>query len=288
MDGVFLIDKTIGLTSRSVCNQISRAYKNKKVGHVGTLDPFASGLLIVAMGKCTKAVTFFDESIKEYEAVIQLFKETDTLDNTGKLIKEEPIKEIDIEEINEAINSFLGEVEQIPPMTSAIHVNGKRLYEYAHEGKEVTRPTRKVFIYDIKMKSYDKKSGLLAFYCKVSKGTYVRTLGSDIAKKLHTVGYLDSLRRVGVSPFQINETSSLEDVINKDINPLSTFDVLSRFINYITLDDKMILDIENGKVKYLNIDNNEKRIMVVDSKKRAIAIYERNGDNKLEFVRGLF
>ena len=288
MDGVFLIDKPIGLTSRSVCNQISRAYKNKKVGHVGTLDPFASGLLIVAMGKCTKAVTFFDESIKEYEAVIQLFKETDTLDNTGKLIKEEPIKEIDIEEINEAINSFLGEVEQIPPMTSAIHVNGKRLYEYAHEGKEVTRPTRKVFIYDIKMKSYDKKSGLLAFYCKVSKGTYVRTLGSDIAKKLHTVGYLDSLRRVGVSPFQINETSSLEDVINKDINPLSTFDVLSRFINYITLDDKMILDIENGKVKYLNIDNNEKRIMVVDSKKRAIAIYERNGDNKLEFVRGLF
>ncbi len=288
MDGIFLIDKPIGLTSRSVCNQISRAYKNKKVGHVGTLDPFASGLLIVAMGKCTKAVTFFDESIKEYEAVIQLFKETDTLDNTGKLIKEVLAKEIEAEEINKVLNSFLGEVEQIPPMTSAIHVNGKRLYEYAHEGKEVNRPTRKVFIYDIKMKSYDKKSGLLAFYCKVSKGTYVRTLGNDIAKKLHTIGYLDSLRRVGVSPFQINETSPLEDVINKNINPLSTFDVLSRFINYITFDDKMILDIENGKAKYLNIDNKEKRIMVVDSNKRAIAIYERNSDNKLEFVRGLF
>ena len=288
MDGIFLIDKPIGLTSRSVCNKISRAYQNKKVGHVGTLDPFASGLLIVAMGKCTKAVTFFDESIKEYEAVIQLGKETDTLDNTGSVIKEENLKTFSLEEIEDVLKSFLGESEQIPPMTSAIHVNGKRLYEYAYEGKEIDRPSRKISVYDIKLLSYDKNSGLLAFYSKVSKGTYVRTLGSDIAKKLGTIGYLDSLKRVGVSPFRIEETSSLDDVLNKNAKAYSTYEALSRFIKAVNFDDKIVLDIENGKHKYLDIETNENRIMVVDSKNNAIAIYEKNSDNKLEFVRGLF
>ena len=288
MDGIFLINKPIGITSRSVCTKISKAFKEKKVGHVGTLDPFASGLLIVAVGKCTKAVTFFDEAIKEYNATIQLGKETDTLDNTGKVIKEEPLKEYSLEEINKAINSFLGKQKQVPPMTSAIHINGRRLYEYAHEGKEVDRPSRDIEIFDIKMTSYDKKSGLLAFYCKVSKGTYVRTLGSDIAKKLGTIGYLEQLERVGVEPFNISETSSLEDVLEGKAKAYSTYEILSRFINVISFDDKKIEDIKNGKITYLenNIKNN--RILVVDSSNNAIAIYTRNQSGKLEFTRGLF
>ena len=150
MDGIFLIDKPIGLTSRSVCNKISRAYQNKKVGHVGTLDPFASGLLIVAMGKCTKAVTFFDESIKEYEAVIQLGKETDTLDNTGSVIKEENLKTFSLEEIEDVLKSFLGESEQIPPMTSAIKINGVKLYQLAHKGQEIDRPSRDIEIFKLR------------------------------------------------------------------------------------------------------------------------------------------
>lgn len=288
MDGIFLINKPIGLTSRSVCSKVSKSFKEKKVGHVGTLDPFASGLLIVACGKCTKAVTFFDEAIKEYKATIQLGKETDTLDNTGKVIKEETDKEYSEKEITDTLNSFLGDQKQVPPMTSAIHVNGRRLYEYAHEGKEVDRPYRDIHIYDIKLVSYDKKSGLLSFYCKVSKGTYVRTLGSDIAKKLGTIGYLETLERVGVYPFTIEETSSLEDVLEGKPKSYSTYDILSRFINTVSYDDQKVEDIKNGKIKYLDLKTNDNRILVIDSQKEAIAIYSRNKEGKLEFTRGLF
>ena len=210
MDGIILLDKPIGKTSREMCNEIGRIFHTKKVGHVGTLDPFASGLLIIAFNKATKAVTFFDESIKEYEAEIVLGKETDTLDNNGKLIKEEKVREYSLEEINNVLNSFLGEIEQVPPLTSAIHVNGKRLYEYAHKGEIVEIPSRKVFIHEIKLLSYE--GNILKIYAKVSKGTYIRTLGNDIAKKLGTVGYLSSLKRVGVSPFTIKETASFDEI----------------------------------------------------------------------------
>ena len=288
MDGIFLVNKPIGITSRSVCSKISKTFKEKKVGHVGTLDPFASGLLIVACGKCTKAVTFFDEAVKEYVATIQLGKETDTLDNTGKILKEETINEYSIDEIETALLSFLGEQKQVPPMTSAIHVNGRRLYEYAHEGKEIDRPSRDIHIYDIKMVSYDKKSGLLAFYCKVSKGTYVRTLGSDIAKKLGTIGYLEALERVGVAPFDIKETSSLEDVLEGKAKAYTTYEVLSRFINTVTFDNQKIEDIKNGKITYLELKTKDNRILVIDSNHEAIAIYTRSKDERLEFTRGLF
>ncbi len=288
MDGIFLIDKPIGMTSRSVCSRISKAFKEKKVGHVGTLDPFANGLLIVATGKCTKAVTFFDEAIKEYNATIQLGKETDTLDNTGKVIKEETIKEFSDNEIEKVINSFLGKQKQIPPMTSAIHVYGRRLYEYAHEGKEIDRPSRDIEIFDLKMTSYDKKSGLLAFYCKVSKGTYVRTIGNDIAKKLGTIGYLEKLERVGVEPFTISETSSLKDVEEGKAKAYSTYEILSRFIKVCSFDDKKIEDIKNGKITYLENNLKDNRILVVDSSNNAIAIYTRNKNDRLEFTRGLF
>ena len=288
MDGIFLIDKPIGLTSRKVSNMVSFAYKEKKVGHVGTLDPFASGLLIVACGKCTKAVTFFDESVKEYIATIKLGKETDTLDNTGVIIKEDNVREYTIDEIKEVLNSFKGEGEQIPPMTSAIRVNGKRLYELAHKGIEVDRVSRKIHVYDIKLLSYDENSGLLTIYCKVSKGTYIRTLGSDIAKKLGTIGYLEALQRVGVSPFDINESSSLEDVMNKKAKAYSTYEILSRFIKVVTFDETKIEDIKNGKIPYLEINTEENTILVANKSSEAIAIYRRNEHQKLEFVRGLF
>jgi len=288
MDGIFLIDKPIGLTSRKVSNLVSKVYSEKKVGHVGTLDPFASGLLLVAAGKCTKAVTFFDESIKEYIATIQLDKETDTLDNTGNVIKEEKHHEFSVVEINDVIASFIGESEQTPPMTSAIRVNGKRLYELAHKGIEIDRPSRKINVYEIKMLSYDKEKGLLTFYSKVSKGTYIRTLGSDIAKKLGTIGYLQSLQRVGVSPFKLEEASSLEDVIGKKAKAYSTYEILSRFIKVVTFDEEKILDIKNGKIPYLDLNIEDNTILVSNDSHEAIAIYRRNENNKLEFVRGLF
>ena len=285
MDGILFLNKPVGYTSRKVCNEISRIYSEKKVGHVGTLDPFASGLLIVAMGKCTKAVTFFDEAIKEYEADIVLGKESDTLDNTGNFINEIAVPELTKEQINKVLVSFLGDQKQIPPMTSAIHVNGKRLYEYAHEGKEVDRPTRDIHIYELKLLSF--KDNVVTIYCKVSKGTYIRSLGSDIANKLGTVGYLNRLVRVGVNPFKLEEASSYEEVKEKAARMYSTSDILSRFMNAVSFDDKTVEDIKNGKITYLDIESKENRILVLDSKGNAIAVYTKENE-KLKFARGLF
>ena len=281
MDRIFLINKPIKLTSRQVCNQIGKAFKEKKVGHVGTLDPFASGLLIVSTGKCTKANAFFDESIKEYDADISLGIETDTLDNEGKVTTTKEVKKYTEEEINDVLTSFLGEQKQVPPMTSAIHVNGVRLYDLAHKGIEIERPSRVI-------KNYDQNKNVITVYFKVSSGTYIRVLGGDIAKKLGNVGHLSRLVRIGVGPFKLEECSSIEDIVNKVKEGYSTSEILSRFISKVTLDDKKIEDIKNGKIKYLEINTLEDKILVVSSSDEAIAIYKRNENHKLEFVRGLF
>ncbi len=288
MDRIFLINKPIKLTSRQVCNQIGKAFKEKKVGHVGTLDPFASGLLIVSTGRCTKANAFFDESIKEYVADITLGVETDTLDNEGKVTATKEVKKYTEEEINDVLTSFLGEQQQVPPMTSAIHVNGVRLYDLAHKGIEIERPSRVINVYDIRLKNYDQTKNVITVYFKVSSGTYIRVLGGDIAKKLGNVGHLSRLVRIGVGPFKLEECSSIEDIVNKVKEGYSTSEILSRFISKVTLDDKKIEDIKNGKIKYLEINTLEDKILVVSSSDEAIAIYKRNENRKLEFVRGLF
>ena len=288
MDRIFLINKPIKLTSRQVCNQIGKTFKEKKVGHVGTLDPFASGLLIVSTGRCTKANAFFDESIKEYIADITLGVETDTLDNEGKVTTTKEVKKYTKEEINDVLTSFLGEQQQVPPMTSAIHVNGVRLYDLAHKGIEIERPSRVINVYDIRLKNYDQNKNVITVYFKVSSGTYIRVLGGDIAKKLGNVGHLSRLVRIGVGPFKLEECSSIEDIVNKVKEGYSTSEILSRFISKVTLDDKKIEDIKNGKIKYLEINTLEDKILVVSSSDEAIAIYKRNENHKLEFVRGLF
>ena len=289
MDKLFFIDKPIGYTSRKICNMIQKAYQSKKVGHIGTLDPFASGLLIVAINKATKAVTFFDESIKEYVAIVKLGIETDTLDNTGKITNRCEIIEYSEEDIKEVLTSFLGPQKQLPPMTSAIHVNGKRLYEYAHKGEEISRPLRDVYIYDLKLLSYDKINGEINIYAKVSKGTYIRTLGSDIATKLKTIGHLSSLRRISVSPFDISLASSLEDVLQKRVKGYDVSEILSKIMEVLLISDSnKIEDIKNGKITYLNYNTKEYRILVVDSLNNAVAVYQKDESNKLKFVRGLF
>lgn len=287
MDGILLFDKPIGETSRSSANKLARLFNEKKIGYVGTLDPFASGLLIMAFGKSTKAVTFFKDSIKEYEATLKLGEATSTLDNESEVIETKSVKELSEEQISKVLLSFLGESEQIPPLTSAIHVNGKRLYEYAHKGIEIDRPTRKINVFDIKLLEYNKNNSTIRFYCKVSKGTYIRSLGSDIANKLDTVGHLIQLRRISVDCFKVDEAYSLTDLANNNYKIYSTYEILSRFIEVVTLKDNDIEDIKNGKRTYLDFSTNKNTILVSDSNKTAIAIYQKE-NNKFKFVRGLF
>ena len=225
MDGFVFVDKSEGITSTKVGSQIKSIFHTKKVGHVGTLDPFATGLLILGVNKGTKAITFFDDFIKEYIATIKLGVATDTFDLTGKEISKEKVPVLSRVKIEEVLRSFLGKSKQLPPMTSAIHVNGQKLYKLAHQGKEVERPLRDIEVFEIELVNF--KDDEITFRALVSKGTYIRVLGSDIANKLGTVGHLINLRRTKVGPFDISEAAKIELISDESLKP--THEVLKEF-----------------------------------------------------------
>ena len=284
MNGFLLIDKPVGPTSRKVTDQVGRFFGTKKVGHVGTLDPFASGLLIVAVNKGTKAIQFLDDSFKSYAATIKLGEKTNTGDTEGEVIESKKVPLLTQGKIEEVLNSFLGKGEQIPPMTSAIRVEGKRLYELAHKGLEVERKPRHIEIKDIKLVEY--KNDLLTFEATVSKGTYIRVLGEDIAEKLGTVGHLVSLCRTSVGPYYLNDAVQLDSISHSSVK--STYEILSVDSEVVEMDEKEIKRIMDGKVPEITRESDKERLLIVDSDKTAIAIYIKNKDNSFRFARGLF
>lgn len=284
MDGFIFLDKKEGIGSSKADSDIKHLFHTKKVGHVGTLDPFATGLLIVGVNKGTKAITFFDDFTKEYVATIKLGVETDSQDYTGAIINEKPVPSLSIDKLKEVLNSFLGKGKQLPPMTSAIHVDGVKLYKLAHQGKVVDRPLKDIEVLEIELLDFKKDE--VTFRALVSKGTYIRTLGSDIAVKLGTVGHLSALRRTKVGPFSVEDANKIEDV--SDLSLKSTFEVLSKFSDVVVLDDKKIKDIKDGKVKFLEGNYQFDKLLVIDHSKNAIAMYLKKDNGKYEFTRGLF
>jgi len=205
---IYNIYKPTGWTSFDVVNKIRGITKEKKVGHGGTLDPFAEGLLIIATGKDTKQLTNISGASKSYRAVLKLGKTTDTLDTEGQIIDTKPVPELNEKIIINVLNKFVGEYEQIPPMFSAKRVNGVRLYKLARENITVERKPIIVNINNISLNSLNGDSVDFSVTC--SKGTYIRVLGQDIANKLGTVGYLIRLIREKVGKFQINDSSTIE------------------------------------------------------------------------------
>ncbi len=284
MDGFIFIDKKADVMSSKVDGDVKHLFNTARVGHVGTLDPFATGLLILGVNKATKGITFFDDFDKEYIATIKLGIETDSMDIDGKEISRKEVPNLSKDKIEEVLNSFLGKSKQLPPMTSAIKINGTALYKLAHKGKEIDRPLRDIEIYKIELLDY--KNDEITFRALVSKGTYMRVLGSDIAKKLGTVGHLLSLRRSKVGPFSVSEASKIEDISEKSLK--STYEVLSRFSSVISFDDKTIKDIKDGKIKILEGSYPSDKLLVVDSLHNVIAMYIKTNNNKYEFARGLF
>ena len=284
MDGFVLIDKDIGLTSREVSSRVGRFFKTKKAGHVGTLDPFASGLLLVMINKANKSAICFDDLSKKYVATIKLGEYRDSLDITGQKIKEKEIPYLNIDQINEALSSFLGVSQQSIPLTSAKHVNGVRLYEYAHKGLEIDLPTHEIEVHDIKLIDYHDDE--ITFEAHVSKGTYIRVLGADIAEKLGTVGYLKQLRRTEVPPFNVLEAIKLDDL--KEDSLIPTGEILSRFIKTRIVSDNEANDIKNGKVTiYEKEVADTDKLLIVNENKNPIALYT-NVNNQYIFRRGLF
>lgn len=284
MDGFLFLDKVKGITSTQEGSKIKKLFHTKKVGHVGTLDPFATGLLILGINKGTKAITFFDDFRKEYIATIKLGVATDSMDITGKEIQRKEIPNLDVDIVKSALGSFKGKSKQLPPMTSAIHVDGVKLYKLAHQGKEVDRPLRDIEVFDIELLSL--KEDEITFRAIVSKGTYIRVLGSDIATKLGTVGHLVSLRRTKVGPFNVSDAIKSDDVSEYSLK--STYEVLKEFADVVPFDDKKILDIKNGMIKELVHKSDYDKLLVVDTAYNAVAMYTRIEKDIFEFARGLF
>ena len=205
---IYSIYKPTGWTSFDVVKKIRGITKEKKVGHGGTLDPFAEGLLIIATGKDTKQLANISGASKSYRAVLKLGETTDTLDTEGQITKTKPVPELNEQIIINVLNKFVGEYEQIPPMFSAKRVDGVRLYKLARINKTVERKPITVNINNISLNSIN--GDYVDFSVTCSKGTYIRVLGQDIADKLGTVGYLVRLIRVKVGKFQINDSSTIE------------------------------------------------------------------------------
>ncbi len=210
--GVLNINKPLGITSFDVVRKVKRVAKEKKVGHGGTLDPEAGGVLPVCLGRATKAIEFIMEDTKEYVAGIKLGVVTDTYDREGKILRESEVTSTN-EEIVSAIEKFVGNIQQVPPMYSALKQNGKKLYELAREGKEVYREPRSITIHSIDILSMD--SPMISIRVRCSKGTYIRSLCYDIGEALGCGAMMWSLERTRTGPFTIENSVKLED-LNED------------------------------------------------------------------------
>ena len=215
MNGLIIINKPKGYTSHDVVNVLRKKLNTKKIGHTGTLDPNATGVLPILVGTATKISKYLVEHEKTYIATIELGKKTDTGDAEGKIIEESILKNIDKNQVEEVVKSFLGKQSQIPPMYSAIKVDGKKLYEYAREGKVVELKAREIEIHDINLIAY--KNNEIEFSVRCSKGTYIRSLCEDIAEKLGTIGYMKELQRTSVNQFDIGNSISLEELENINV-----------------------------------------------------------------------
>lgn len=210
-----LVDKPVEWTSFDVVNKLKGVFKIKKIGHAGTLDPFATGLLIVCVKKkATKTISTYQDKNKRYTALVELGKTTDSYDIKGEITETKDVNDYDIseEKIREVVNSFLGEITQIPPMFSALKVNGKRLYKLAREGITVERKERHITIYEIaNIEILDKK--FISFEVRCSKGTYIRTLADDIGRKLGCGAYLKDLRRTAIGEHLVDHALGVEELI---------------------------------------------------------------------------
>ena len=249
MDGIIVINKPKECTSHDVVYQIKKIVK-EKVGHTGTLDPMATGVLPLLIGKGTLCSKYLINHNKTYEVKLQLGKRTDTADLEGNVVEEKTVEDFMLEEenIKNILNSFLGKQEQIPPIYSAIKVNGKKLYEYARKGQKVEIKPRNIEIYEIELIKIHKNDKQIEFKVSCSKGTYIRSLCEDIAKKIGTVGYMCELNRTKVGEFSIEQAITMEEFkkANKENFPIITIEKLFQENKSINLEKQKLNLLLNG------------------------------------------
>ena len=261
MNGIILINKEKGCTSHDVVYKVKKL-TNSKVGHTGTLDPNATGVLPLLIGEATKISKYLINHDKEYEVVLELGKKTSTADVEGEVIKEKevPAEIFEEQHVKEILKTFIGKQEQVPPIYSAIKVKGKKLYEYARKGQEVKLEPRKIEIYNIELLNINKDEKQISFRVKCSKGTYIRSLCEDIAEKLGTVGLMKELKRTVVGDFKIENAITVEElkekIENKDYTCIISIEEIFKENDRIDLKSQnyskyvngVKLDIENCKI----------------------------------------
>ena len=266
MDGIILVNKPKNVTSRDVVNEIIKKFHTKRVGHTGTLDPIATGLMVICINKGCKLVPLLTNHDKTYLATVKLGIKTDTYDITGKVLEENNNYSLSKEELINTLNSFKGTYMQEVPIYSSIKVNGKKLYEYARNNIPVELPKHEVNIYDINLVDYNNDT--FSFRVSVSKGTYIRSLINDIGNKLSIPMTMIDLRREIVGDFNIENAKKIEDINESDIIPIK--DAIK--MKQVIVDDPVLLKKISNGVRLDNIYNSD-YVMFINNNK-CIAIYK--------------
>lgn len=237
--GIVIINKEKGWTSQDVVSKVKRILQVKKAGHIGTLDPLATGVLPVLIGDATKLSKYLVEHNKTYIATVGLGQKKDTGDDEGEVIQTSEVGVLEEKTVAEVLKSFEGKQMQIPPKYSAIKINGKKLYEYARAGEEIEIPARNIEIYAMQLLQINQDEKQISFEVSCSKGTYIRVLCEDIAEKMGTCGYMKNLQRTGVNQFLLKDAVTVEN-----------------------LTEKQIISVEKICEKYPKIDLNERKLQL--------------------------
>lgn len=278
MDGILLINKPLHMTSHDVVNVVRKTFQTKKVGHCGTLDPDASGVLVICIGKATKALQFLMSENKEYITTLSLGTSTDTYDASGKVTETKEFT--GVYHLEDVIQSYIGKQKQMPPMYSAIKIKGKKLYEYARNNETVEIKPRDVMIHHIEL--IDIIDNEITMKVQCSKGTYIRSLCHDMALSLGYPGHMKSLIRTKSGHFDIKDCFTLEDIQNGKYRLLSLEEVFIDYDHYMVEDENIVY---HGKLIRSDIDHN---VVVVNKDNKVLAVYGPNGKGCLKSIRGLF
>jgi tRNA pseudouridine55 synthase len=283
MNGILIIDKPVDFTSHDVVAKLRKILKTKRIGHTGTLDPFATGVLVMLVGKATRLAQFLDKDQKTYEATIQFGFQTDTGDNTGSPISDLRIANEEISSIlqktdwEDVFSDFRGEISQIPPMYSAKKIDGKKLYELAREGVEIERQPVNLTIHELELIENNLEANEVRIRVSCSAGTYIRTLGEDIGKKIGVGCHLSALRRISAGKFEIAKAITidhLESIVEfgelKSV--LVSMNTAISHIPEMKLSPENVKKIENGSKLESSIEDLEGNVRLVDNSGNLVAI----------------
>lgn len=278
MNGILIVNKPKGITSRDLVNEVCKKLNTRHIGHAGTLDPIAQGVMVLGINDATKILSLLEYNDKTYIATVKIGVNTDTLDRTGIVLDNKDVQNFNYDKLKEVIKNFPKEYMQEVPKYSAVHVNGKRLYEYARNNIDVKLPKKLVKIYSLELLDINKENNTFKLKAKVSKGTYIRSLIRDIGTLCDNYMIMEELLRVEVGIFNIKDAYNLED-INLNTKLISIKDALS-MLKSITVDDIIKKKVLNGSILKCDID--DLYILILDSNLKLLAIYQKYSDGYIK------